>query len=245
MTRLGMATYGGAWHHVGDPDPLISVAVHRPEVLRLLLDRGPLAPPYLDELRRGDQTVDANARTRIGKTPLMVAAEIDRLESVRILLDHGADPNAALDAPELRHDRRTALHYAAAGASAPVIEALLDAGADPAAADTRGFSAVDYLQGRGPTGSNPKLTAAEVERLSGRFPPSRHSTDRRSALMLAAAEAEPWKIDELLDAGADPSLRDAAGLTALDHLRGRRPDGEVRQLWPEDTRRLSERLGTR
>lgn len=245
MTRLGMAYYDGAWLYTGIPDPLISVSVHRPDVLRLLLDRGPFAPPYLDELRRGDQTVDPNARTWIGKTPLMTAAEVDQLESVRILLDHGADPRAALGSAELRHDRRTALHYAAANASAPVVEALLDAGADPAAEDSVGFGAVDYLQGRGPTGPNPALTADDVERLSRKFPPSSRSASRRSALMLAAAEAWPEEIEAMLDAGADPSLRDAEGLSALDYLRNRRSSEKVTELRPGEIARLSERLGIR
>lgn len=168
MTWLGMAYYD-AWRYTGAPDPLISVSVHRPDVLRLLLDRSPLGGPRSGRLRRGDQTVAPNARNRIGKTPLMTAAEIDQLASVRLLLDRGADPNAALDGPGLRHDRRTALHYAAANASASVIEALLAAGADPTREDSRGLGAVDYLRGRGPTGPNPRLAPADIRRLSGRM----------------------------------------------------------------------------
>ena len=56
------------------------------------------------------------------------------------------------------HDGRTALMYAAANASLPVIKLLLAAGADPYQADTKGCRAIDYLLGFGPVPANPRPT---------------------------------------------------------------------------------------
>ncbi len=228
MTVMRMQYYDGAWDYVGtNPDPLISVAVHRPDVLELLLEKGSFAPPLVTDLARGDQTVDPNARNAIGKTPLMTAAELNQVDSVRILLAHGADPNAAIHHPLLWHSRRTALMYAAAKASAPVIELLLAGGADPEALDSQGFGILDYLQGRGPTGPNPMLPASGIARLADRFPVTERTREQQTALMRAAATEDGELVVQLLDAGSDKAARDARGLKALDYAEGRSPLGHL------------------
>lgn len=231
MTVMRME-YHDAWYYVGDgPDPLISVAVHRPDILELLLEKGPFAPPLVTDLARGDQTVDPNARNAIGKTPLMTAVELDQADSVRILLAHGADPNTAIDHRSLWHSHRTALMYAAAKASAPVIDMLLAAGADPNAIDSQGFGILDYLLGRGPTGPNPILPESDIARLADRFPLTERTREQQTALMRAAATEDGELVVQLLDAGSDKATRDARGLKALDYAEGRSPLGHLEGRW--------------
>ena len=62
-------------------------------------------------------------RSAEGSTGLHLAVE--HLDAVRLLLEHGADPNAR-DAG----DNASALHFAAGGADVEIVRALLDAGAD-------------------------------------------------------------------------------------------------------------------
>lgn len=132
-------------------EPLAHVAVVDPTLLEHLLLRG-------DEV---------DAPNDFGKTPLMVAAQYDRLDAARLLLSHGAAVNAItwqgsdIFEVTLRHDARTPLMYAAANASLPMIKLLLDAGADPYRADSKGRRAIDYLLGFGPTAANTKLSPAE------------------------------------------------------------------------------------
>ena len=139
--------------------------------------------------------LDPNARNRSGETPLMMAAQLDLPQAVTILLNAGADPNIATDrnalrpqgeawrqvslggyysvesyyaVPDLQHDQRTALMYAAANASLPVIQMLLRAGADKTARDSKGLTAAEYLTGNGPVPANPRISEqarAEVLRL--------------------------------------------------------------------------------
>ena len=113
----------------------------------------------------------------------MTAAQFNAADAVRQLLHAGADANAATNAPQdiagnsprvendpssgcgdyaITHGSRTALMYAAANASLDVIKALLVAGADKSKQDSRGLTALDYLQGKGPVPANPRLTGAEL-----------------------------------------------------------------------------------
>lgn len=133
-------------------DPLLHIAVAAPASLPLLLQRA----PSVDE------------RNAIGKTALMVAAQFDQMESVRVLLAAKARVNATtwqqgdIFALTLSHDARTPLMYAAANASLPLIKLLLANGADPYQADTKGRRAIHYLLGYGPTQANPRLSPEEL-----------------------------------------------------------------------------------
>jgi ankyrin repeat protein len=71
-----------------------------------------------------------------GRVPLQHAIENDRLEALRVLLDHGV----AADAPLPTWDRRSPLHEAAARADADVVTLLLDRGADANQLDRVGRS---------------------------------------------------------------------------------------------------------
>jgi len=132
-------------------DPLEHVAVLNATVLEHLLIQGS----------------EVDAGNDFGKTPLMAAAQFDRVDSARILLSRGAEVGAVTwQGPDplgatLYHDARSALMYAAANASLPMIRLLLRAGADPYQADSKGRRAIDYLLGFGPAAPNPKLTPDE------------------------------------------------------------------------------------
>lgn len=129
-------------------DPLVHVAVVHPQALALLLERG----------------AKADEPNSFGKTPLMAAAQANQIDSVRLLLDHSATVNATTWQQEgrpLAHDGRSALMYAAANASLPVIKLLLERGADPHLADSKGRRAIDYLLGFGPVPANAVTNADE------------------------------------------------------------------------------------
>jgi hypothetical protein len=135
----------------GDLDePLVSDALEHPETLRAVLELG----------------LDPNEVGASGRTPLMVAARLDLVEAVGILLAHGAtldtrakdavaqtdstgDPScmtgdkAAGDTPG-----RTALSYAAELGSPDMVRLLLDRGADPGSPDSAGRRPADYAKNR-------------------------------------------------------------------------------------------------
>jgi ankyrin repeat protein len=79
---------------------------------------------------------DVNAVSKNGSTALMFAARSD-LESARILLDAGADPN--LQIPDWGG---TALIIASTMGQADIVEALLNKGADPNYRDKNSFTAL-------------------------------------------------------------------------------------------------------
>ncbi len=68
-------------------------------------------------------SVDINARNEHGMTALMRAARQGRVQIVRMLLEHGADPNV------VRNDKFTALSLAAFFGHSQVVEILLEYGA--------------------------------------------------------------------------------------------------------------------
>src|SRR5579875_905744 len=141
----GCAKYAGK-------DPLLLVAVADPEALPLVL-------------QHEHNVDDVNP---IGKTALMEAAQFDRIKVVEWLLVHGARvydttwAGTGADGGGLGDDARTALMYAAANGSLQLIKVLLEAGADPYQADTKGYRAIDYLLGYGPTPPNPNLDKRQL-----------------------------------------------------------------------------------
>lgn len=138
---------------------------------------------------------------RGGTGPLMIAVMNNDHAAMQALLAHGAEV-------DLRNVfQMTPLMIAAGMAgtgrggagdqvrSAQTIEMLLDAGADINAqvtdSHTRTAVLVSYVQGRDQEG--------------------------KTALMAAAEAGRDRIVKLLLDRGADPAIKDAAGKTALDH----------------------------
>ncbi len=165
-----------------------------------------------------------------GDTALHLAAAGHRTELVKILIAHGADPNAAHN-----HRRSSPLHYAADGCignpqynpkqQLQTIRALLKAGAKINAQDkngatplhravrTRSAAAVKLLlqHGAQPTiknkpGSPPFHLAVQ-------------NTGRGGSGSFAAHEAQTQIIEMFLAAGISPHLEDGKGKTVLDSAR--------------------------
>lgn len=149
------------------------------------------------------QGVDVNAPQSNGTTALHWAAQWDDLETARLLIDAGARVNAADEYGV------TPLSLACTNGSAAMVETLLAAGADPNAA----------LR----TGETPLMTAARTGRVEpvklllarGAYVNAKETTQGQTALMWAAAESH-WEVARtLIEYGADPNARSAAGFTPL------------------------------
>ncbi|MBN9544063.1 MAG: ankyrin repeat domain-containing protein [Alphaproteobacteria bacterium] len=125
--------------------------------------------------------MDVDQPNAFRKTPLMTAAQFGLEGSARWLIGNGAHVNAVTEDTEMHNNGRTALHYAAASGSLPLIRLLVEHGASIDARDTVGGEAeylgvkdtpgsqtpLDYLSGAGPVDA-PKLSEkdkAEAVRL--------------------------------------------------------------------------------
>ncbi len=140
-----------------------------------------------------------------GLTPLSRAAILGRSAVVRMLCERGADGRI----PDARG--RRALHFSAASGDLESVRALLDVGSDPRAADDRGWTALHVACAHGRADAVLALIGVlDRAALDGRT--SRGAT----ALHFAARRADARCVSALLDAGADPSLRDDRGRTARD-----------------------------
>ncbi|MBZ5632575.1 MAG: ankyrin repeat domain-containing protein [Acidobacteriia bacterium] len=124
-----------------------------------------------------------------GTTPLHWAVRANDLDAAQRLLRSGADPDAA------NRYGVTPLSLGAENASAPLIQALLQAGAHPTSA---------ILMDAARTGN------AEVVRMllaRGADANARESSLGETALMWAAAENHPEAVRALIEHGADPNTR--------------------------------------
>jgi ankyrin repeat protein len=145
-----------------------------------------------------------------GQTALMHAAHGGHLEAIRLLLEAGARVSTRDRADHEVDRNRQPLHYAMLGKNLAVVEALLDAHANP--------NAESHL------GVTPLTVAIEEGNLEGvrlllkrganinHKPRSPHHTPPLSS---AAAVGSPALVRLLLKAGADPNVTDAQDQTPL------------------------------
>jgi ankyrin repeat protein len=101
-------------------------------------------------------------RSDIGRPPLPQFESLTASDIVRIALEHGADPNAALSSAIIgRHhgfgdfalgDGATALMRAAKGGDVELMRLLIESGADPSVAMANGQTVVDLVSGGGRRG---------------------------------------------------------------------------------------------
>lgn len=137
---------------------------------------------------------DVNARTADAhETPLLKAAALGRLEMAKVLVDHGADVNAA--------DRygNTAL-MSAAWHGAEMTTLLLDHGAEVNSGGKSGWIALVNAA---------KKNHLDVVRLllSRGADATAKTEDGRTVLMMAAAKGNRAMVELLLESGADPGAR--------------------------------------
>lgn len=178
------------------------------EIARMLLDAGAdanagnrygitalwlaatnLSPPLVALLL--EHGAEPSAALPHGETPLMAAARAGDAESIRLLQDAGADPNAAEASLG-----ETALMWAAAENHPDAIRALVAGGADPSVASrVLSLKPMDWLQ----------IGMVSTVLPVGGWPP----------LLFAARENAAAAALALIEAGADPDIRDPDGLTAL------------------------------
>lgn len=121
----------------GRMESLLSVAIKNSKYVEILLNAG----------------FSPNLQNEFGKTPLYYAIEFNQHDSVRLLLEQGADINHKYNAgyEDSWHCLgvtygRTPLMHAAQHADEAMVQLLLDKGADKALQDERGSTAVDYAQ---------------------------------------------------------------------------------------------------
>jgi len=165
-----------------------------------------------------DAGTDSSATDPRGETALFAAVRTDQPAVVRRLLAHGADANA------VSPDGLTPLLVASL--QPEVIEALLTGGADVNRLDPDGASPLHrMLRACQPT--SPPRYRTPFERwnrkplfdllLAAGAEVDRADRSGTTPLMLAARLIETDVVSPLLQAGADPALRDHEGRTVLDH----------------------------
>lgn len=157
-------------------------------------------PPYRDQ------------KDRDHYTPLMLAAENGCLEVVRLLVENGAAVDAGKDKEE-----QTPLGYAAEQGHAPVVSYLLDRGADADARIKKGDTPLILaMRGaffpRGPEGD--PLKTLEILLMHGAAV-NAVGEYGRTPLMWAVLHVDAGLVWPLLRKGADPSVKDEDGDTAV------------------------------
>ena len=196
--------------HLGGKTPLPlfrAMKNNSPKVVQMLLAAG----------------ANPNAKSGGRITPLMLSADSGNLPIMKMLLAAKADPNAA----DSRH--RTVLGRAIQQEKTAAVKMLLDTGANPnqthsgkpplhfaidvsASHKTR----LAFMKLLLANGANPNtLAKADLGRLGG--------ADKVSPLMRVAMWSAPplAGVTILLNAGADPHLKDSGGWNALDYAKWR------------------------
>jgi ankyrin repeat protein len=152
-----------------------------------------------------------NARDEDDITPLLYAAAEGHLEVIRWLLDKGAAVNQ-----QSGYEGGGTFWMACQDGCLPVVKLLLERGADPTIGLNCGYTPLMVACGRG---------RLEVVRLLLAHPVAKTTLDhihpytRRTALFSACRSGDGKIVKVLRERGADPSVVDRYGKTALDNAK--------------------------
>ena len=154
-----------------------------------------------------DYGADVNAVNKDNVTALMIACEKGNIDVINVLLQTGADPNIK------NCEGAAVLHYAAKGGcskngNVDAIHALLSVGAHHNLTDTFGLTCLHYAA----VGCCNRETLQTIVDLSADVN-ARNKNDK-TALMIACEKGNVVAIHELLQAGANPNIKDNKGKTA-------------------------------
>ena len=159
---------------------------------------------------------DPNARSGSGRTPLTAAVSVGSAETVKTLLEYGADPNSK--ETFLEH---TAICIAAEHRMDKIVSILADAGADPNIPDMYGATPLmSALPDTGAPINNKNMRVVSVL-LKAEEDPNIQDQWKETPLHRAAAAGHVRIMKMLLKAGADPDMRNSAGITAFEVLKER------------------------
>ena len=172
-----------------------------------------LTAAALGDLSRGREALaalaDVNTRDHKGRTPLLLAAAADHVEMAQLLVAEGGDPNAM----DHRHD--TPWLVTGVTGSVAMLEVLLPAGADLTIRNRYGGVSVIPASERGHVEYVRRVVQTGID--------VNHRNDIVWTALLEAvilgdgSETYAEIIRILLAAGADPSIGDREGVTALEH----------------------------
>lgn len=157
--------------------------------------------------------VPIESRDDRGRTALLLGSANDRLDAARLLVVLGADPDAQDD------QRDSAWLVTGVTGSVGMLEVLLPAHPDLALRNRFGGVSVIPASERGHVDYVRRVVSTGID--------VNHVNDLGWTAMLEAIVygdgSAPYQqiIGILLDAGADPTIADAAGLTPLQHARSR------------------------
>lgn len=132
------------------------------------------------------------------------AALLGQLDEVRALIDGGVSPNVS-DAQQ-----RTPMMWAAFNGHEPIVVFLLEQGADSTRIDEKGRTALMYAA----AGPNYKLVDL-LARQEGARIDLQDRDDGFTALMFAASQGQAKVVEVLLGHGADPTIRNGNGESAV------------------------------
>lgn len=198
--------------------PLMAAALDV-EKLRLLLTRGAnprarsedgfdaltIAASHVDTLASVQALLEAGAEAQppedveVRRTPLVGAALAGNADTVRLLIERGAEPSSE------------ALAEAVTFGHAEVVATLLDAGADASGVDSSGIDLLHWATITNRWAVVPLLARAGV-------PIDEIDDAEFTPIMYAVTidHGDQRTLEALLRAGADPLIRNAAGRTALE-----------------------------
>ncbi len=152
---------------------------------------------------------DPNRAVRAGETPLMLAARTDRADAVTRLLSGGA----LIDAKETWNGQ-TALMWAAAAGNAPIVQLLIERGADIRARSNAGTTPLMFAVRQGDVAAVRALVVAGADLKQTR-------PDSATPLLVAVINGHEDLVDFLLDKGADPNVEGGSTQLTVQGVRAR------------------------